>query len=50
MTELTAAEAAEVAELLCRVVPRGPDEAHRLELLVRRLSRRPWPTGHDLTG
>lgn len=40
MTELTVAEAAEVAGFLCRVVPRGADEAQRLELLIRHLSRR----------
>lgn len=49
MTELTAAEANEVAALLARVVPRGHEEADRIELFVRRLTRRPLPHGHDLT-
>jgi hypothetical protein len=48
MHELTNADGNEVAGYLARVVPRTHDEADRLAVLIRWLSRSPLPHDRDL--
>jgi hypothetical protein len=50
VTELSSAEANEVAGYLTRVVPRGHEEADRLAELIRRLTRAPLLHDRDLLG
>lgn len=50
MRELDNSVSNEIAAYLARVVPRGQDEADRLEQLVRWLSTRPLPHGRDVLG
>ena len=50
MHELTNADGNEIAGYLARVVPRTHDEADRLAVLIRWLSRSPLPHDRDLLG